>query len=497
MNHAQLARSYGHKNFQAFYTDAEEIRILMQELLGDVEGKKVLEPCAGEGAFLDGLVGKPSLLQAVDINQKSINILHSKYGQEVQTTHADFIDLFVSGDIQHSTQIRSDYDAIICNPPFGLRFAVEYRKRIKKKFPHMYARESYGLFLYFGIKCLSAGGRFVYIVPDTFFTSRNHAPLRNFLTEETSITDIIQFRSKRFETVNFGYGNLSIVAGYRGEKRKYEYIRWSDSRDSTSTLRTELVSASEQVPLSYLRNNAATGWAHPKLLRSIQNLNSSLLLGDIAECRTGIYTGNNKRFCAYDADHPPSRTNGHPFDWAAFVHPDRLTPEEKLHGLPCNCHYVPLIRGGHRKPFEDTRHAVNWSKDAVSFYAKDKKARLQNQNYYFRAGLAIPMVTSGRLSASIMDNSIFDQGVVGVFPHDGAYVDFLLIYLNSSIVSEYKKVLSPGANNSANYIKRIPIPIVGIELLDWSSSIVEKAKVLGWEKVKVDLDKVIEGALGD
>ena len=72
MNHAQLARSYGHKNFQAFYTDAEEIRILMQELLGDVEGKKVLEPCAGEGAFLDGLVGKPSLLQAVDINKRAL-----------------------------------------------------------------------------------------------------------------------------------------------------------------------------------------------------------------------------------------------------------------------------------------------------------------------------------------------------------------------------------------------------------------------------------------
>ena len=497
MTPTNLANSYDNQNFQAFYTDADEIRLLMQELLGNVDSKKVLEPCAGEGAFLDGLYGQPSLVHAVDIDQNHIDVLHQKFGEKISTIHADFIDLFVSaGDSEaYSILTSSGYDSVICNPPYGLRFTVDYRKLIKKKYPQLYARESYGLFLYFGINLLLTGGRFVYIVPDTFFTSRNHMPLRQFLVENTSITDIVQFRSKRFETVNFGYGNLCIIAGFKGKSVNFDSVRWSDSRESKASLKYDLSNISEDVPYSYFEENASTAWIHPKVRRAIQFPENSLLLGDIAECRTGIYTGNNQKYCAYDEVRPPSRANGHSISWEASVHTEILTSDEKNKGLTGDSHYVPFIRGGHRKPFEDTRHAINWKRDAVEFYRSDKKARLQNHIFYFRKGLAIPMVTSGRLTASLMNHAIFDQGVVGVFPHDDDYISFLLIYLNSDIVSMYKSLITPGANNSANYLKRIPVPTVSAELLEIANNIVENSKVIGWEKTEQDRIKLINDSL--
>lgn len=495
MAQLQTTQSYDDNNFQAFYTDADDIRFLMQELLGNVNNKKILEPCAGEGAFLDGLTGKPSLVHAVDIDENHINCLHQRFGESIHSIHLDFIDSFVSKNLFDTSPILSDYDAVICNPPYGLRFTVEYRKTIKKRYPNMYARESYGLFLYFGINSLATGGRFVYIVPDTFFTSRNHMPLRQFLVEQTTITDIIQFRSKRFETVNFGYGNLCIIAGYKTKPTSHSHVRWADSRKSNNSLRTELASASENVPWVYLQENATTGWIHPKIRREIQFPDTAILFGDVAECRTGIYTGNNQKFCAYDAANPPSRANGHSIDWERDVSKGMLSAKEKKSGLECESPYVPFIRGGHRHPFENTRHAIKWSNDAVSFYANDKKARLQNHRFYFRAGLAIPMVTSGRLTASLMDNAIFDQGVVGVFPHDDNYIPFLLIYLNSQIVSKYKSLISPSANNSANYIKRIPIPIIQAELLAKAKVVVEKAKSIGWEETATERQIIVEESL--
>lgn len=489
-----LENSYDSQNFQAFYTDNDEIRLLMQDLLGNVDNKKVLDPCAGEGAFLDGLHGQPSLVHALDIDKKHIDFLNQRFGNEIITIHADFIDLFITNnniDI-YLKLISAGYELIICNPPYGLRFTVEYRKLIKKNYPNLYARESYGLFLYFGINLLIEGGRFVYIIPDTFFTSKNHTPLRKFLAEEVRVTDIFQFRSKRFETVNFGYGNLCIIAGIKEKPSSSDLVRWSDSRKSEASLTSDLASISENIKYSYLEENVSTGWIHPKVIRSIKFPENYLSLGEIAECRTGIYTGNNQEFCAYDEDHPPSRANGHPISWEASVKKDELTPDEKHLGLLGDRCYVPFIRGGHRKPFEDTSHAINWSKDSVEFYRIDKKARLQNHIFYFRKGLAIPMVTSGRLSASLIENSIFDQGVVGVFPHNEEYIPFLLIYLNSEIVSKYKSLITPGANNSANYLKRIPVPIISDEVIKKSSEIIKKSKLLGWEATESDRNNFIE-----
>lgn len=492
----QLAQSYDNQNFQAFFTDADEIRLLMQELLGSVKNKKLLEPCAGEGAFLEGLQGTPSLVHAVDIDKNHIGFLEERFGKNVDAIHTDFIDTFVSGEIFEKSSILTNYDAVICNPPYGLRFTVEYRKSIKKRFPQLYARESYGLFLYFGISSLATGGRFVYIVPDTFFTSRNHMPLRQFLADQTNITDIIQFRSKRFETVNFGYGNLCIIAGIREKSSGDSYVRWSDARESVGSLKQELTNSSETLPHSYFAENASSGWVHPNIRRAIKIPDSSLSLGDIAECRTGIYTGNNKKFCAFDSENPPSRANGHAVNWEQFVQTRPLTDTEKKIGLEGESHYVPFIRGGHRKPFERTSHALKWSTDAVSFYASDKKARLQNHDFYFRSGLAIPMVTSGRLTASLIGNSIFDQGVVGVFPRDDDLIPFLLIYLNSPIVTKYKTMINPSANNSANYIKRIPMPQVGKELLNKAKTIVEKSKAIGWEETERDRQQIVDESIG-
>lgn len=69
------------------------------------------------------------------------------------------------------------------------------------------------------------------------------------------------------------------------------------------------------------------------------------------------------------------------------------------------------------------------------------------------------MVTSRRLSASILEAAVFDQGVVSVFPKNPDDRDPLLLYLNSSLASKLRnQIVNGSANNSANYLKRLPVP---------------------------------------
>jgi adenine-specific DNA-methyltransferase len=340
---------YETAEFQQFYTDTEEIKSLMQNLLGSVAGLKVLEPSAGRGAFLFGLVGKPSIVDAVEIDERQIDYLKACGLSRLNPIHADFIDMFVLGGLVSANPLRTDYDALISNPPYGLHFSIPYRKQIKRLYPHLYARESYGLFMYFGIQALRKHGRYVFIVPDTFLTSKNHTPLREFIISQGRPTHIIRFPSKRFETVNFGYGHLCVIAGYREHLDEHHKVLWVDTVAPEIPISTELFLDSEHVPAGFFTQHLSEGWVHPAKRAAIAMKVPSTQLGQVADCKTGIYTGDNLRFCGFDKNNPPGRaSNGHEIDWQRQFNKEELSEGERKEGISGSRCYVPFIRGGHR-----------------------------------------------------------------------------------------------------------------------------------------------------
>ena len=445
--------------YQSFFTDAMEIKTLMVALLGDIHGARLLEPCAGTGAFVRPLSQDAGLIDAIEIDERNVCALRAIPADTCHVQKGDFIDHFVSGPLISPLSLGSNYDAVICNPPYGLKLSTRYRKKIKAKFPGLYARESYGLFMVFSLQRLREGGRFVFIVPDTFLTSRNHRSLREYICEHTNVTHLVQFNTRRFETVSFGYGGLCVIAGNRSSRGQTAAVRRLDFRGSDVPITPRSFNHAPSFSAEAWRAETSDGWG------PIQKEDPAILfsevrpLGSLAECRTGIYTGDNPRYCAYDRTRPPSRINGHPISWDQVRPGNTLTKTERQYGLKKPPLYVPLIRGGHRAPFEEPRAALDWSEAAVTHYRTHEKARLQNSRFYFLKGLAVPMVTSGRLSASHMEGCVFDQGAVGIFPGDDRLIPFLLVFLNSEYATAMKLHISPGANNSANYLKRLRIPV--------------------------------------
>ena len=267
----------------------------MISLLGDIERAHLLEPCAGHGAFIKPLLHKVARIDAIDIDGAHVRELDSLEAKTLYVQEGDFIDYFVGGRLISPLSIGEAYDAIICNPPYGLKFSVSYRKTIKAKYPELYARESYGLFMVFGLRCLKEGGRFVFIVPDTFLTSRNHRSLRVFLRDNMNITHLVQFDSARFESVSFGYGNLCIVAGNRSSKGQKDDVLWLDyeSEAPLTLCASDSRRACHRLIYGNQRIMAFYGKDEVDLFDS-----AFRLMGDIADCRTGIYTGDNPRFVA-------------------------------------------------------------------------------------------------------------------------------------------------------------------------------------------------------
>jgi hypothetical protein len=466
-----------HRALQQHFTEAPGLNDLMCHLLGNVEGLRLLEPCVGHGAFLGGLHGRPASIDAVDLDGAALETVRQRFGRaSLELFQADFIDLFV-GDSgrQHSIHSRT-YDAVVANPPYGLRFDLAYRRRIKRAYPDAYARESYGLFLRFAVSRLAPGGRYVFLVPDTFLASVNHRPLRAFLGAEAAPSHIIRFPSRHFGTVAFGYGNLSIVAGHKRPLATGDPVRWLDLFGTVPPT-PDALGGARVVAGGDLIGAIDTGWSAD--LGAASARDGWTVLGNLAQCRTGLYTGDNARFLGYDAGRAVRRSNGHPIDWARQVLAAPRDGADLLTGVEGERHYVPLIRGGHRAPFEPTAWAVDWSRSAVAAYKTAPKARFQNAAFYFRPGLSVPMVTTNRISAGLMAGAVFDQGVVGVFPA-AELIPALLLYLNSRTASAtLKRLVNGSANNSANYLKRLPVPAFPPAALAEAAETVAEARSIG------------------
>jgi hypothetical protein len=465
------------------FTDSKPINETMCRLLGNVDGLSVLEPSVGRGAFLGGLKGMPTLLDVVDVDADALGIVASKFDHLApRVFKEDFIDLFVNDLLNGSHPVRTTlYDRVISNPPYGLYFDLHYRKRIKGSFPGLYARESYGLFFAFATSRLCENGRYVFLLPDTFLSSVNHRSLRSFMCAQAAPIEFIRFPSKFFETVNFGYGNLCIVVGEKRPLRPGDTVLWHDIFEEGSSLSASGLRGARPLLGEMLLEQRDDGWSSAMIATNGTPRADSRTLGDVAECRTGIYTGDNAQFIGYDAARVTRRINGHSIDWSRQVYVGPLTSAQKEAGLQGDCCYVPFVRGGHRKAFEKTPWAINWSSSAIEFYKSNKKARLQNSRFYFREGLSVPMVTTKRISAATMSQSVFDQGVVGVFPNRPIDSPAILLYLNSSIASKRMKSLVNGsANNSANYLKRLPMPHFSEAALERAGQIIQVASRKPW-----------------
>ena len=226
-------RLYMKDLYCSYYTESDEITSYMISKLNIKDNDIILEPSAGEGIFIDGIINQQKNVQidALDINEKAVNILKKKYWDmpnvKVRLTdtlldrqldmYADrqlwlkITDTLEDKELDYISDNGGYYDKIIGNPPYGAWQDYDKRKILKKKYKGQYVKETYTLFLYRCIFLLKKGGKLSFIIPDTFLFLNMHKSLREFLLKSTKIEEILIFPSNFFPGVNFGYSNLSII----------------------------------------------------------------------------------------------------------------------------------------------------------------------------------------------------------------------------------------------------------------------------------------------
>jgi len=458
------------RKFCAFYTKSDLILTYMVERLHINKGDLILEPCAGDGVFIEKIIENTSLsgysIEAIDLNPKAVEQLRKKFGTYANITVRE-ADILLEPSLDLFKGENSTYTKVIGNPPYGAWQDYNKRKLLKELYGG-YVRETYTLFIRRCCELLRDEGRLVFIVPDTFLALHLHKGLRKYLVKNTKIEEILLLPSSFFPGVNFGYSNLCIITlvkstNIKNVKTKLVSVNTSinklyqiskhnyDVADYYEVIQQKDVAESED--FTFLIGVEGDTRIRDRIKRC------KLKLIDIADCVTGFYSGNNQKFLSVK-NYTTKNNEKYMIVPTSEVEYDFLKQKDILSGLTNKKKYIPILKGAGQNHFlNETNWFVRWDKRTVDFYKKDHKARFQNPKYYFKEGIGVPMVRSSKLRAFLLQNQLFDQSIVGIFPKNPEHLKYLLAFLNSDICTKFLKAINHTANNSANYIKKMPIVI--------------------------------------
>jgi phospholipid N-methyltransferase len=465
--------------YQQYYTKSNDIVKYMIDKLSPKPYSLILEPCAGDGVFIDALLKQENNvnIDVFELDPKEADKLKNSFScynnisirNEDTLLYRDFIN----------EKYNNKYDFVIANPPYGAWQDIEKRKILKKFYPKLYVKETYSTFLYLCLNLLRPGGRLVFITPDTYLNLHMHTYLRKYLLHNALIEEIAIFPSCFFPGVNFGYSKLSIITLTKCDNiislynNKINIINnLSDSSDLITKNNIQLTIVNQKDIMD--NDNYALIYTDNKYYDNLLKY-SSIRIGDIADCVTGIYTGNDKKYLKVK-NH--SIKNGKNYD---IISEKEIYNDQSIidiNGIDNNASFIPIIKGGNTRYLKDDIWYINWKKDVVSFYKTNKKSRFQNSQYYFKQGLAVPMVSSNNITASLLNYRIFDQSIVGIFPKQEEHILYLLAFFNTNICTQLIRTINPSANNSANYIKKLPIKIPDQNTLYHVNNLVESILTL-------------------
>ena len=206
-----LTKNLDNKKKQGIYfSPYSYIEQLLKEIPKDLEIQNVLEPSCGSCQFID-IFGKhyqSKNITAIEYNETIFNsIKNSKYLNKIQFINQDFLTF--KSDIK--------YDLIIGNPPY---FVVKKADIPKEYREYVIGRPNiYVIFILHCLSMIEENGVLAFIIPNNFDNCMYYNKVREYINNNFTILNLIQFDSKFMDTQIETYG--LVIQNKEGDNSKF------------------------------------------------------------------------------------------------------------------------------------------------------------------------------------------------------------------------------------------------------------------------------------
>ena len=134
-------------------------------------------------------------------------------------------------------------------------------------------------------------------------------------------------------------------------------------------------------------------------------------------------------------------------------------------------------------------------RDAIEFYAKnikkDKKARFQGYNFYFKEGFSWSDIHTIEIKSRLKSGGVYDVTSMSLFSVSNLFSDkFFITILNSSLISDYSfSFVNNTPHFQINDARQIPIIVPTSAQLKEFEKIFDKAKKIKIEEFSSKITK--------
>jgi type II restriction/modification system DNA methylase subunit YeeA len=439
----------------------QETNILSEEDIVFMSGESVGENFDKMKLFLEQFKNAKVVGSLIKVEPLDKEFIDKKISEIKDNPYENLFDfemkdrsLRVLRKILHQATIMSTkFDVFITNPPYaGNKYiTTEASSYLMKNYTDVKS-DLYSAFIEYSFHVTKSNGQIGLITPFGWMFISSFEQIRKKIVENKNISSLIQLEYNGFEAAMVPVC-LFTMRNYK-VNLKGEYLKLTDFKGiENQPIKTlEAVKNSnvnyrysfDQNNFSDIPGTPIAFWVSEGFLKSFSDAPS---LETFCTPRQGFYSGDNNRFLRF---------------WFE-VESTKFTLKNKD-----SKKWYPYNKGGeYRKWYGNNLFVVDWVDDGYEIKnLKDSKGKLksrpQNIEHMLVSGITWGLISSGKASFRF-----FEEGFLS--GHKGPFITFnelpenmlywTLGILNSKIVEEFLKILSPTIGFEVGHIKKVPLPI--------------------------------------
>lgn len=388
-----------------------------------------------------------------------------EYGSILNVTPQDWSELYerfaeITEDINMSREtalrellplvevaeaLAQKYDVVVTNPPYmgASNMNPKLNEFIKKNYAD-YKSDFFSAFIVHASQMTQQDGYCGFFTPYVWMFIQSYEKIRNYLYNQATIETLIQFEYSAFEEATVPV--CTFVFQNRHVQKKGCYLRLVDFRGGMEVQRQKTLEAIENHDcgffyeqntdnLSKIPGSPVAYWASPSIFSIFKNGKS---LEQIADCCTGMQTGNNDKYVRYWFEVSSCDFNSNDISfgkkWVKY-----------------NC------GGESRKWYGNHWRVINWENNGYSV-KHEKGSVIRNEPHFFQEGISWKRIGSSDFFLRYLpEGFIIDQAGDSMFFQNRNVLYYVLGFVNTNVALSLFKFIAPTLNLTAGNMNKLPI----------------------------------------
>lgn len=351
--------------------------------------------------------------------------------------------------VKQAVIMSNKYDVFVTNPPYaGRRYLTkEITDYIDNHYPNVKS-DIFSSFMEYSFYATKENGQMGFMTPYVWMFISSYEKLREKIIDDRNISSLVQLEYSGFDGATVPICTFTL-RNYNS-RTAGEYVRLADFRGAVNQPIKTIEAAQDPTVIyrySFNQDNfrkiPGSPIAYWISMSQIKNFHENKKIDNFVVGGNGITTGKNDLFLRL---------------WFEVSNKNiGFNIENKDASILSGKRWFPYIKGGiYRKWYGNFEYIIDWEEDGRRI-KEFNRCFLRNNSYYFLEGISYSKISSGNFSVRLSPKgSLFDVAGISFFSKDNMNIRTILGYLNSKVVNEFLKALSPTLNYESGSIKSLP-----------------------------------------